>query len=260
LTYSYAVTLLIVCPLILLAGFVDSIAGGGGLIAIPAYLFAGVPIKTTYGSNKFAMSFGATMSSINYIRGGCVNARAAICGSLAALLGAWLGTMLAIRLSADVLQICLIVLMPVAAVFMLTNRRFDSSYAAPPLSKEKTAVFSACIGLVIGAYDGFFGPGAGMFYTLTLAGIVHLDLVKATGTCKVINLASGISSAATFFFDGDILFSLAVPAMVCAVAGSFLGSKLAIKIGPKFIRPVLVIVAGLLFIKILGDIIGQYTG
>jgi uncharacterized membrane protein YfcA len=257
MTYSYGITLLIICPLIFLAGFVDSIAGGGGLIAVPAYLFAGVPIINTYGSNKFSMSFGATMSSINYLRNGCVDARTAITGSITALLGAWLGTLLAIHLSTNALEICLIVMMPLVVVFLLTNRRFGASNSVPQVSKNKTILYSAIIGLVIGAYDGFFGPGAGMFYTLTLVGIVHLDLVKATGTCKVINLASGISSAVTFFFDGDILFSFAIPAMVCAVAGSFIGSKLAIKIGAKFIRPVIVIVAGLLFVKIVADLIGR---
>jgi uncharacterized membrane protein YfcA len=257
MTYSYEITLLIICPLIFLAGFVDSIAGGGGLIAVPAYLFAGVPILKTYGTNKFAMTFGATMSFINYIRSGCVDALAAITGSITALLGAWLGTTLAIHLSTHALEICLIVLMPLVVVFLLTNRRFGASNPVPQVSKSKTVLYTAVIGFVIGAYDGFFGPGAGMFYTLTLAGIVHLDLVKATGTCKVINLASGISSAIAFFFDGDILFSLAIPAMVCAVVGSFIGSKLAIKIGAKFIRPVIVVVAGLLFVKIAADLVGR---
>jgi uncharacterized membrane protein YfcA len=250
--YPYHITLLILCPLVFLASFVDSIAGGGGLISIPSYLLVGVPIKVAYGTNKFAMSFATTTASINYLRSGCVVPRAAIAGALAALPGSWLGTLLAVHLSDRVLQIVLMIMLPLAAAFVVGNRRPAASEKAA-LPPARTVVYCIIIGLVIGAYDGFFGPGAGMFYTLALAGAVRLDLVKATGTAKVINFASCLASALTFFSDGDILFSLAFPAMASAIVGSFIGSKLAIKIGVKFIRTVLVIVMILLFVKIASD-------
>jgi uncharacterized membrane protein YfcA len=258
LTYPYHITLLIVCPLVFLASFVDSIAGGGGLISLPSYLIAGIPIKTAYGTNKFSMTFGATTAAINYTRSGCVVPRSAIAGALGALLGAWLGSQLAVHLSERALQIALMVMLPLAAVFVVVNRRFGSPSAVRETrSAARVTVFSSLIGLVIGAYDGFFGPGAGTFYTLALAGIVHLDLVKATGTAKILNLASGLASAVTYFSDGDILFPVAFPAMASAIAGSFIGSKLTIKIGERFIRAVLVFVVVLLFVKIAYDVLSS---
>jgi uncharacterized membrane protein YfcA len=261
LTYPYHVTLLIVCPLVFLASFVDSIAGGGGLISLPSYLIAGIPIKTAYGTNKFSMTFGATTAAINYARNGCVVPRSAIAGAAGALLGAWLGSQLAVHLSERALQIALMVMLPLAAVFVVCNRRFGApsdTHDGP--GAARIAVFSLLIGFAVGAYDGFFGPGAGTFYTLALAGIVRLDLVKATGTAKILNLASGLASAFTFFFSGDILFPVAFPAMASAIAGSFIGSKLTIKIGARFIRAVLVFVVALLFVKIAYDVLSSRYG
>jgi uncharacterized membrane protein YfcA len=238
---------------------VDSIAGGGGLISVPSYLIAGIPIKIAYGTNKFAMSFATTTASINYLRSGCVVPRAAVAGALAALPGSWLGTTLAVHLSDRALHIVLMILLPLAAAFVVFNRGFGSKDdSRQSLSAARTIVFCALVGLLVGAYDGFFGPGAGMFYTLLLAGFVRLDLVKAAGTAKVLNFASCLASAAAFFSDGDILFPVAFPAMASAIAGSFIGSRLAIKIGVKFIRAVLAIVVILLFTKIAWDALNEF--
>ena len=255
MTYSYGITLLIVCPLVFLAGFVDSIAGGGGLISLPAYIFAGLPVHTAYGTNKFASCFGTGVSVINYSRSRSVHFPAALAGVLGALPGSWMGTRLALSLSPRALLISMMVILPLAAVFVLTNRSMkDESRDEVPL--KKILVISFLAGLVIGAYDGFFGPGTGMFLTLVLAGLAHLELVKAAGTTRVINFASNVSALIVWFFGGKILFSLAIPCMVCSVAGNFLGSKLAIKNGKKIIRPIILVVAGLLLIRVISDLIG----
>jgi uncharacterized membrane protein YfcA len=226
---------------------------------VPSYLIAGIPIKIAYGTNKFAMSFATTTASINYVRSGYVAPRAAIAGALAALIGSAMGTSLALHLSERVLQIVLMIMLPAAAVLVISNRRFGyGAHEKKELGAMRVTVYAALIGLVVGTYDGFFGPGAGMFYTLALAGIVRLDLVKAAGTAKVINFASCFASALTFFSDGDILFPVAFPAMASAIAGSFIGSRLAIKIGSTFIRTVLIVVVILLFIKIGYDYLTQY--
>lgn len=251
--YSYEITLLIVCPLVFLAGFVDSVAGGGGLISIPAYLFAGLPIHTAYGTNKLSACLGTFAAGANYLKNGKMNITAAIAGALAALPGSWLGTLLALHLSPKALQICLMVILPVVAIFTLANRRFGSSVQVNPLSSKKIALYSICTGLIIGAYDGFFGPGTGMFLILIFAGLMHIDIVEASGTAKAVNLASNLASAITFIINGKVFFALAIPAAVCAIAGNFVGSKLAIKIGSRFIRPVIAIVALLLCIKIVAD-------
>jgi uncharacterized membrane protein YfcA len=255
--YPYEVTLLILCPLIFLASFIDSIAGGGGLISLPAYIFAGLPIHNAYGTNKFPASLGTMAAMGNYFKGGCIDFSVAIPGGIAAIIGSWIGTRLALSLSPRVLQICLIVILPLVGIFILTRR----SSSRKKNVKEKSEmgfrlklVLSSMIGLVFGCYDGFFGPGAGMFMTIALSSLLGMELIKAVGTTKVLNFSSNIASMFTWFVSGKILFPIALPCAICSIAGGFLGSRMAIKIGKNFIRYVLALVTLLLFIKILFDL------
>jgi len=254
--HSYTITLLILCPLIFLAAFIDSIAGGGGLISLPAYLFAGLPVHIASGTNKFSSSLGTATAVVNYFRSGSIDYSSAIPGSLGALLGSWLGTWLAISLSPRALQICLMVILPLVGVFILSSRGIGNPRPREPLSKRLKLLLSLAIGLVLGCYDGFFGPGAGMFMTFAFTFLVRLELIKAVGTTKVINFCSSFSSMIAWLVNGMILFHIAVPCMICSVAGGFFGSRMAIKIGKKFIRTILALVAALLFVKILLDLLG----
>ena len=275
--YSYEITLLILCPLIFLASFIDSIAGGGGLISLPAYVFAGLPIHTAYGTNKFPASLGTMAAMGNYLRGGCVDLQAAIPGSIGAIAGSWIGTRLALFLSPRALQICLIVILPLVGIFILSGRGLsrrskanqDGSTSAGrresnqvslqnKMSLKLKLLLSFAIGLVFGCYDGFFGPGAGMFMTIALSGLVHLELIKAVGTTKALNFSSNIASMFTWLFSGKILFPIAIPCAVCSVAGGYLGSRMAMKIGKKLIHLVLALVAMLLFIRILFDVLRAF--
>ena len=255
MAYSYEITLLILCPLMFLAAFIDSIAGGGGLISIPAYIFAGLPIHTAVGTNKFSTSFGTATAMINYIRSGSVDFRAAISGALFALLGSWIGTRLALSLSPKVLQICLMIVLPLVGICIFSNRGIEKSQLKEPLPIKLKMLLSCAIGLVLGGYDGFFGPGAGMFITLALSGLVRLELVKAVGTTKLISFSAQLVSVITWLVNGKVLFAVAIPCTIFAIAGNYVGSRLAIKVGKKLIRSVLAIVSILLFIKILTDLI-----
>jgi len=257
MAYSYGITLLILCPLIFIAAFIDSIAGGGGLISLPAYIFAGLPVHTAYGTNKFSSSMGTATALVNYFRGGYIDIKAAIAGCLGALLGSWIGTRLALSLSPRALQICLMVLLPLAGIFIISGQGIGNSVPKSPLGTRAKLILSVSIGLVLGCYDGFFGPGAGMFMTLALTVLVRLELIKAVGTTKVLNFSSNIASMFTWLVNGKILFSVAIPCMLCSVAGGFLGSRMAIKTGKKFIRLALVMVAALVFAKILYDLLHQ---
>jgi len=254
MTYSYGITLLILCPLVFLAAFIDAIAGGGGLISVPAYIFAGLPIHIAYGTNKFSASMGTATASVNYFRGGCVDNKAAIAGCLGALAGSWVGTRLALSLSPRALQISLMVLLPLVGIFIVSSRGVGNTRLKNQPGTKTKFVLSTLIGLVFGCYDGFFGPGTGMFMTLALSGLVRLDLIKAVGTTKLLNLSSNIASMVTWLINGKILFSLALPCTLCSIAGGFLGSRLTMKIGKKLIRIVLVLVAALLFIRIAADL------
>lgn len=245
--------LLIVCPLVFLAGFTDSIAGGGGILSLPAYVFAGLPLHMAYGTNKFAMSLGTAVSAVKFYRAGHVRLVPALFAAGGALLGANLGARLALLLDEKYLGYCLMALLPVVAVFLMTNRRFGEAAAQKTLLREKEYALSAAVGLTVGAYDGFFGPGAGTFYTLLFVSLLGYDLLGASGNAKVVNLASNIGALIAFIMGGKVLYFVGVPAAVCAILGNYLGSRLAIKNGARFIRPVMAAVIALLLIKIVAD-------
>jgi uncharacterized membrane protein YfcA len=260
LTHSYGLTLAIVCPLIFLAGFIDSIAGGGGLISVPAFFFTGIDPLAAFGCNKWTMSLGTATAVVNYGRKKKIVLSVALAGILGALPGSWLGTELQSLVPKSVFPVILMVALPLLVVFMLVNERkslHKGQLASPveraPLKERQKCLMGFLVGLIVGWYDGFFGPGAGMFYTLAMANLVRLDLVKAAGTTKAVNLASGVSSGITALVKGNVIFPLIIPAMACAVLGNFIGSRLAIKIGAKFIRPVILLVIVLLFVKIIAD-------
>ena len=256
MAYSYGVTLLILCPLVFLAAFIDSIAGGGGLISLPAYIAMGIPIHTAGGTNKFSSSIGTLAAVINYIRYGSVDFPAAVSGGVFAILGAFTGTRLALSLSPYILRICLLVILPIVGIFIFTSRGLRNPAPKKPLSFRRKVITCAAIGLIFGCYDGFFGPGTGMFMTLALNFLVRLELIKSAGTTKVLNFSSNIASMFTWLANGKVLFPIAIPCMFFSVAGGFLGSRMAVKVGHKLIRLILALVSILLFAKVLLDLIG----
>lgn len=248
-------TLLIVCPLVFLSGFVDAVAGGGGLISIPAYIFAGLPVINAYGTNKFSAALGSSVSSFKYFKSGHVHLKTALCSGMGAIVGAWLGSQLAMVMDEQVLRYCLMVVLPLAAIFILCNRKFGEN---EDFHHRVKALYPKAlgIGLVLGAYDGFFGPGTGTFLIILFCLVLGLPLITASGNAKVTNLASNIGSVVAYLVGGKVLFWLAIPAACCTIAGNYLGAHLAIKNGAKFIKPIIVVVIVLLLIKIITEMFG----
>lgn len=251
---TYAGTLCFLCPLIFIAMFIDSIAGGGGIITIPAYLITGLPITTVYGTNKFVACAGTAFGAGNYIRKKYVNWTVAVPALIGSLIGSFLGAQLALHLSQQTLQVCLVVILPVVALFMIFNRGFgDEENTKQPRGKVATLIIGFFIGLIIGCYDGFFGPGTGMFLSLAFVMFERLSLIYATGTTKVVNLASNFSAMVTYICAGCVDYKIAIPCMFCSIAGCILGSQCAIKKGTKFIKTIMIIAAMLLMVKIVID-------
>lgn len=253
--YSYGVQLLIICPLVFIAGFIDAVAGGGGIITLPAYLITGLPIHTAYGTNKFSSTFGTTIATVQYFKGGCIRIKPALCSVAGALLGSWLGAKLALFLSERYLQYCLVVILPIVALFLVFNRGFGSRETDEAVLTPQKYCLAFLIGLAIGAYDGFFGPGTGTFLVIAFTGLLGFSLITATGNAKIVNLASNIGALVTYLINGKVAFELAIPAALCAFAGNLLGARMAVKKGAKFIRPVILVAVGMLFLKIIFDLI-----
>lgn len=249
-------TCLIVCPLVFLAGFVDSVAGGAGIISLPAYLMAGLPAHLAAGTNKVVNGCGTTIATIKYFRNGSVRLRPAIVSAIAALIGSTLGAQLASMISEAALKTIMLVALPCVAVFLVVKKDFGKDDApAVAVEPKREIVVSALIGLFIGCYDGLVGPGTGTFMILCFTAFLSMDLLTASGCSKAANLASNVAAAVVWIIHGNVWWTLAAPAVVCSILGNWLGARYAIRGGSKKIRNVMFLVLGLLFVKMLYDLL-----
>ena len=226
---------------------VDAIAGGGGLISLPAYTVAGLDYDFASGNNKFSSTFGTLVATLRYARSGAVKPVPAAIAAALALPGSWLGTRAAMALGNRVMHIFMVFAIPaVGALVLLEGKR---PQRARPFTRRQYPL-CALIGLVIGFYDGFFGPGTGTLLILLFTWLLGMDMVSASATAKPVNLASNISSLVTRIAAGNVIFALALPAVCCSVAGGWLGAKLALTRGAKLIRVVMLFVLALLTVRL----------
>ncbi len=242
---------MIVCPLVFLGGVIDAVAGGGGLITLPAYLLAGLPAHLASGTNKCGNIFGVFLSTGRFLKQGDIHIPSAAAGAVGALAGAWVGAWLNLIVPEQVLYYVMLAVVPVMAVFLLLKRNFGTEDRSGALSRGQLLVMALGIGLVIGGYDGFFGPGAGTFLMLAFTGLCQFDLLTASGNTKMANSASNLASLITFALAGEVLWSVGLPAALCGVAGNYIGSSLALKGGAKVIRPMFFVVLVLLLARLI---------
>ncbi|WP_251318087.1 sulfite exporter TauE/SafE family protein [Flintibacter muris] len=242
---------MIVCPLVFLGGLIDAVAGGGGLITLPAYLIAGLPAHIASGTNKCGNVFGTLLSTGRFLKRGDVHIPSAITGAAGALVGAWIGARLNLIMPERMLYYFMLIMVPVMAVFLLLKRNFGQEDRSGELSRLQLMSMALGIGLVIGGYDGIFGPGAGTFLMLAFTGMCRFDLLTASGNTKVANSASNMASLITFAFAGKVMWVVGIPAAVCGIAGNYVGSSLALKGGAKVIRPMFFVVLALLLIRLI---------
>ena len=247
--------LLIVCPLVFVGGLIDAVAGGGGLITLPAYLIAGLPPHMASATNKCGNFFGTALSTVRFLKKGHIHLPSAVMGAVFALVGAWMGARLNMVLPEQALYYLMLVLVPVMAVFLMFKRDFGRSDRSGELGAAKLLALSGMIGLVVGGYDGFFGPGAGTFLMLAFTGLCKFDLLTASGNTKLANAASNLASLVTFALGGKVLWAVGIPAALCGIAGNYIGSGLAMKKGAKIIRPMFVVVLSLLVLRLLYDLL-----
>lgn len=250
---DYYQQLLIICPLIFISGFIDSIAGGGGLISLPSYHIAGFSPHFALGTNKFVSSIGTIFSTLRFVRNKSYNLTCAIPSVFFSLIGAAIGAKIAIYLDVIVLRYILVFGIPVIAVIVYKKKDLEKQ-TRKNLSKNRIIIYSSIIGFIIGGYDGFFGPGTGTFLILLYTSVLGFDLLTSMGTAKLVNLASNLSSLVVFLIEGKIIFAIGIPAAFCAIAGHYIGSGFAIKKGQQIVRPVLLLVLLLLLTKLVIDL------
>lgn len=232
----------------LVAGFIDAIAGGGGLIAVPVLLWAGLPPHVVLGTNKFQSSVGTAVAVTRYVRAGLVRWRDVRLGALASLVAAMAGTWCVSRLDPTALRAVIPVLLLVVAAWMLLQPELGAE-ARP--ARVDPRVFGLVGGAVLGFYDGFFGPGTGSFWTVACLAVLGLELRGATAYTKVVNLASNVGALLLFAYAGRVDYRVGLVMIVGQIAGARLGSGLVVRKGASLIRPIFVAMVVALALKLL---------
>jgi uncharacterized membrane protein YfcA len=222
-----------------LTGFIDAIAGGGGLIMLPALLFAGVSPIHALATNKLQSVFGTAVATRNYARAGLVNWHEHKLTIALVFVGATAGVLLVQSIHTRTLNLIIPLLLIAVSLYVLVSPRMTDEDADHRL----TARPYAPVGGVIGLYDGFFGPGTGTFFTASLVALRGYGLTRATGLTKLLNLTSNIASVLFFALGGKMLWLLGLCMAAGAMTGGWLGSHSAIRFGARLIRPLLVVIS-----------------
>lgn len=240
-------TTVIICSIAtFIAGIVDSIAGGGGLITMPAMLLTGVPPHITLGTGKFATSLGTGLALVNFARSNLVLWRIAGLGVVFSLLGAYAGSSAALYLDSAVMGKVLVALLPVGMAVTLIPKKEQQSAGEISVTGYRFWLFVPLVSLLVGGYDGFFGPGAGSFFILAFHWVLRMGLIEASATSKVFNLASNVGSLIAFLISGKVWFALALPMAAASMAGNWVGSRMAIRAGAAIVRKFLAVSLSLL--------------
>ena len=243
---------LIVCPMLFLAGLVDAIGGGGGLISLPAYLLAGVPIHRTIATNKLSSTCGTALATVRFVKEGLVNWRLAAPTIVFAMLGSSLGANLSMAAPEGVMETVLFIALPLVAFVVLNPKIFHDNEKSELVLNRKLYLIAVASAFVVGVYDGFYGPGTGTFLIIAFTVFAKLDIRTSNAQAKVINLTTNITSLVIFLMNGQAIIPLGLAAAVCNMAGNYVGAGLAMTKGSKITRPVIILVLGLLFLKVLG--------
>ncbi len=255
-TFTLSLPLLgMICFFVFFAGFVDAAAGGGGLISLPAYIAAGMPVHMAYGCNKFSSACGTTLASLRFFKNRAMDVQTALLAAAGSFIGSGTAARIVLMLDEQILKRMVIIVLPIAAMVIFLNRGYGEENHSETLSKRRKVIFAWMIGLFIGFYDGMVGPGTGTFAIIAFSIFMKYDLKTASGNAKLLNLASNYASLITYALNGNVLWMAALPAAVCNVLGSYMGSGMALRKGASFIRPMILCVMILLMIKIVSDII-----
>jgi hypothetical protein len=245
--------ILLLSAVALAAGTLDAIGGGGGLLTLPALLWAGLPPHVALGTNKGQSVFGSFAALARFARGGLVDpARARVTFPLG-LAGSLAGASLVLAVPASALRPVVVALLASAALFVGLRRAPPPRLEDAPARRGARAIAGA-IALVVGAYDGFFGPGTGTFLIVGFVALLGDGLAHASAGAKVVNFASNLAAVALFAAKGTVLWRLALPMAACQLAGGWIGAHLAVRRGDALVRRVVVAVAIAAAAKLAWDV------
>jgi len=246
--------LLVVSLASLLAGLVDSIVGGGGLILLPALFatFPHAPPATLFGTNKSASIWGTAFATVQYSRRVTLRWASLLPAGLAGLLGSLLGAWTVTQVDPSLFRKALPVMLSALLLYTLARKDLGHHHA-PRLAGRREALAAAGIGLVVGFYDGFFGPGTGSFLVFAWVRLLGYDFLNASASAKFINTATNLSALLLFAWQGHVWWHLALAMAAANVVGSLIGTRLALRHGAGFVRQVFIVVVLALILKTAYD-------
>lgn len=230
--------LLFLCPMLLIAGVVDGISGGGGLIALPSYLISGIPISSAYACNKMQSCLGTSASLLKYAKSKMIDIKSAIPSALSAIIGSFISTQIMLMLGDFYKKIIIAVAMCFVVVLTILSSKVKvETYTLKSIKPTKKTVFTSLgIGLILGLYDGFFGPGGGTIAILLFAVLMKYDLRVGGGNGKLIIVISNLTSMISYMVHGAVIYAIALPCSIANIVGSYIGATLATKKGAKFVK------------------------
>lgn len=245
-------TFIIVCPLLFLAGMVDAIGGGGGLISLPAYLIAGLPPHAAVATNKMSSPFGTALATYRFAKNHLINVKLAIPSIAAAIAGSFIGSNISLLVPEQVMAYVLVIVLPLSAFLVLNKKLFNDKGSEAVTLDRRTYITAVTAAFVIGIYDGFYGPGTGTFLIIAFTIFAKLSIKTANAQAKVINLTTNITSLIVFLLNGQVIIPLGLAAAVCNMMGGYLGAGLVMKNGAKIAKPSILLVLVLLALKVTG--------
>lgn len=246
---------IIVCPLCMLAGFVDAIVGGGGLISLPAYLIAGLPTHLAIGTNRMNSAMGSTVAAVKYAKDGYVPWRKAIIALIFAMGGSYSGAKIALYINEYYFLYLMLVILPLTGLYVVFRPLFVEEKDA--FGEKKTIFLLIVFSFLIGMYDGFYGPGSGTFLLLLFTGFAHISLKESNGISKLIFMITNITAFVVFFGEGKTLIGLGLAAGVFSMIGNYLGAKYFEVASEKVLKGLMLIVLLIFMIKVITSL---YTG
>lgn len=233
-------------------GFIDAIAGGGGMITLPTILAIGIPPHAALATNKLQSAFGSFTAALNFSLKGLVDFREIFIGIIWTLIGTIFGTYLVLLIDAKFLNYIIPFLLLILLIYTIFSPNLGTSQTK---AKMKQKTFYIIFGFILGFYDGFFGPGTGSFWTLALVGVLGLYMKKAVAHTKVLNFTSNIVSLIVFIIGGQILWLIGLTMALGQILGGFVGSNMVIKKDVKFVRKILIFVVFITILKLFYSLI-----
>ena len=233
-----------------LAAFVDSIAGGGGLISMPVLMAIGVPVHLAIGTNKFAASAGCISSSYRYAKSGKINNNLLKKLVPFTIIGSVLGVRCVLSISEEILNVLVVAMILIVAIYTFISKNLGQEDNFEAVNKKNLRL-GMLMALIMGFYDGFFGPGTGTFLTFGFIKIYGYDFLHASANTKILNLTSNITSLLLFMINGQVDYKIAIVFALVMIMGAYVGAKVAIKKGSKMIKPIFLVMALFMVVKLV---------